>query len=97
MKVQKFEGLPMTHQVFNSHSNNSSFNKKNSSKVFFDMDSVDGAMSTDSLTDPILPQLVRKFKKAYGYAFPEKVVNRAGEIKNQIDSLVDNHTFQAIA
>ena len=96
MKVQRFEGLPMTHQVFNSHSNNSSFNKNNS-KVFFDMDSVDGALSTDSLTDPILPQLVRKFKKAYGYAFPEKVVDRAGEIKKQIDTLVDDHKFQAIA
>ena len=96
MKVQRFEGLQATHQVFNSHSNNNSFNK-NGSKVFFDMDSVDDALSTDSLTDPILPQVVRKFKKAYGYIFPEKVISRAGKIKHEIDSLADNHKFQTIA
>ena len=92
MKIQRFEGLRLTQQVFNSHSNDKSFNK-NHPKVLFDMDSVDGALLTDSIDDPILPQIVRKFKKAYGILFPAKVVNEAKNIKTQIDDLVDDHTF----
>ncbi len=97
MKVQRFEGLRLTQQVFNSHSTNGSFNKNNNSKVFFDMDSVDEALLTDSIDDPILPQIVRKFKKAYGILFPAKVVKEAKTIKNQIDDLVDDHTFLMLA
>ena len=94
MRVQKFEGLPITHQVFNAHSNNNnSFNKR----VFFDIDSVDGAMLTDSLYDPILPQIVRKFEKAYNILFPAKVVREAKHIKNQIDELANDRRFNAVA
>ena len=52
------------------------------------MDSVDGAMTTDSIDDPILPQIGRKFKKAYNILFPEKVVE---EVKN-LPSVEENHT-----
>lgn len=94
MKVQRFEGLPLTHQVFNAHSNNAnSFNKR----VFFDIDSVDGAMLTDSLDDPILPQIVRKVEKAYNILFPAKVVREAKHIKNQIDEIAKDKRFNAIA
>ena len=96
MKVQRFEGLSTTYQVFNSNSNNNSLNKKNN-KVFYDMDSVDNALLTDSIDDPILPQIVRKFKKAYNILFPAKVVKEAKNIKDQIDEWADDHTFVMLA
>lgn len=95
MKIQKFEGLPKTQQVFKSHSNDVRANFNN--RVFYDIDSVDAAILTDSIDDPILPQIVRKFKKAYNILFPAKVVYEAKNIKNQIDDLVDTHKFNAIA
>ena len=85
MKIQKFEGLPITNQVFKSHSNNK---KLNSNKAFYDIDSVDSALKTDSIDDPILPQIVRKFKKAYNIIFPAKVVEEAQNKMNQIDNFV---------
>ena len=90
MKVQKFEGLPIVNQVFKSHSNDN--NKK-----FYDIDSVDSALKTDSIDDPILPQIVRKFKKAYNIIFPAKVINEAQNIKSQIDSYVDGQRFNKVA
>ena len=95
MKVQKFTGLPRTNQVFKSHSKETRNNLNN--KKIFDMDSVNGALATDSIDDPILPQIVRKFKETYNIFFPDKVVKEAENIKKQVDSLVDNHKFQAVA
>ena len=86
MKIQKFEGLPITNQVFKSHSNNNKNINKN--KSFYDIDSVDSALKTDSIDDPILPQIVRKFKKAYNIIFPAKVVEEAQNKMNQIDNFV---------
>ena len=94
MKVQKFEALPIKNQVFSSHSKSP---KSYDNKVFYDIDSADSAVATDSLNAPFIPQLVAKFKKAYRIAFPEKVVNEAENIKSQIDDLVENHKFQAVA
>ena len=95
MKVQKFTGLPRTNQVFKSHSKETRNNLNN--KKIFDMDSVNGALATDSIDDPILPQIVRKFKKAYNIIFPESVIDEAKNIRNQIDEYVDGQKFQANA
>lgn len=91
MKIQRFEGILITNQVFKSHSNN------NANKKFYDIDSVDSALKTDSIDDPILPQIVRKFKKAYNIIFPAKVVNEAQNIKSQIDSYVDGQKLNKVA
>lgn len=93
MRVQRFEGLPKVNQVFKSHSNERKLNNNKS----YDMDSVDSALSTDSIDDPILPQIVRKFKKAYNIIFPEKIVREAKNIKNAIDEYVDEPKFNAVA
>ena len=99
MKVQKFEGLPRTNQVFKSHSNlnNTNNNKVATNKIFYDSISVDSPVLTDSIENPILPQIARKFKKAYNILFPAKVVKEAKEIRNQIDEFVDGSKFQAVA
>ena len=89
MKVQKFEGLYNSNQVFKSN--------KIKNKVFYDMDSADSAAATDSLDAPLIPQLVAKIKKAYRIAFPKKIVTEAENIKTQIDDLVENHKFRAVA
>ena len=90
MKIQKFEGLPVSNQVFKSK-------EKVNNKVFYDIDSADSAVATDSLDAPLIPQIVEKLKKAYRIAFPKKVVTEAENIKIQIDDLVENHKFQAVA
>ena len=94
MKVQKFEGLPITNQVFKSHPKNI---QNQTTKSFYDIDSADSAAATDSLNEPLIPQLVEKIKKAYRIAFPKDVVNEAENIKTEIDSLTQNHKFQAVA
>ena len=79
MKVQKSQALPISNQVFKSHSKktNEFYNK-----VFYDIDSADSAVATDSLNEPFFPQLVAKIKKAYRIAFPPKVVTEAENIKS---------------
>ena len=93
MKVQKVKGLPITNQVFKSHSK---LNETNN-RVFYDIDSADSAVATDSLYAPFLPLLVNKIKKAYRIAFPKQVVQEAENIKTEIDDLVLNHRFDAVA
>ena len=97
MKIQKFEYTPINKQVFKAHSNNQKSASSTNKKVFYDMDSVKDAMATDSIDDPILPQIVRKFRESYNILFPAKVVKEAKNVKNQIDKLVDNHKFEAVA
>ena len=92
MKIQKFEGLPITNQVFKSHSNKIN----NNHKSFYDMDSVDFAMQTDSINDPILPQIVRKFKKAYNIIFPEKIIEEAQNKMDAFDTFVGQN-FNRVA
>ena len=94
MKVQKFEGLPLTNQVFNSNKNVTNYK---SNKNFYDIDSTDSAVATDSLNAPLIPQIVEKIKKAYRIAFPNKIVTEAENIKTQIDDFAENHRFQAVA
>ena len=94
MKIQKFEYSPINKQVFKAHSYR---DQKNNKKIFYDMDSVDKAMATDSIDNPILPQIVRKFKESYNIIFPARVVKEAENVRNQIDKLVDNHKFEAVA
>lgn len=93
MRVQKFEGLPIRNQVFKSHSKNNN----NYNNMFYDIDSAEEAAALDSLDAPFFPQILRKIKKAYNIIFPEKVVKKAENIKLQIDDLVENHRFQAVA
>ena len=97
MKIQKFEYLPVNNQVFKAHSKNSQPNFVGSVNESYDMDSVDNALLTDSIDDPILPQIVRKFKESYNILFPAKVVKEAKNVKNRIDRLVDNERFQIVA
>ena len=93
MKIIKFEGLPYTNQTIKP-----SFNKSDvkMNRRFYDIDSADSAIATDSLNAPLIPQLVEKFKKAYRIAFPKKVISEAENIKTQIDDFVENHKFQAV-
>ena len=97
MRVQKFEGLPKLNQDFKSRSNENQNKNIINNRKFYDMDSVDFAMKTDSIDDPILPQIVRKFKKAYSILFPEKVIEEAKTIRSQIDEYVEGPNFQAVA
>ena len=97
MKIQKFEYTPINKQVFKAHSNKGQSAEPLKNKVFYNMDSVDEAMTTDSIDDPILPQIVRKFKETYNIFFPAKVVKEAKNVKTKIDKLVDNHKFEAVA
>lgn len=97
MKIQKFEYTPINKQVFKAHSNKGQSANTVNNKVFYNMDSVDEAMTTDSIDDPILPQIVRKFKETYNIFFPAKVVKEAKNVKTKIDKLVDNHKFEAVA
>lgn len=92
MKVQRFEGLSTINKVSHKHSNIQQPKVK-----FFDMDSVESALKTDSIDDPILPQIVRKYKKAYDIIFPEKVVKEAQSIQNQIDDFVGGAKLNKIA
>ena len=92
MRVQKFEGLPIRNQVFKSNSDN-----KYNNRLQYDIDSAEEAAEIDSLDRPFFPQMLKKIKKAYNIVFPEKVVKKAENIKLQIDDLVDNHKFQAVA
>ena len=92
MKIQRFEGLSTVNKVSSKHSNAQQQNCK-----FFDMDSVDSALKTDSIDDPILPQIVRKFKKAYDIIFPDNVVSEAQAIQNRIDGYVCGSKLNKIA
>lgn len=92
MKIQRFEGLSVTNKVSSRHSNGQQQNSK-----FFDMDSVEGALKTDSIDDPILPQIVRKFKKAYDIIFPDKIINEAQTVQNQINSYISGSKLNKIA
>ena len=93
MKIQKLNNLPVYNQVFKSHSKNIG----NNNNVLYDIDSAEEAAALDSLDAPFFPQLLRKIKKAYNIIFPENVVKKAEDIKLQIDDLVENHKFQAVA
>ncbi len=92
MRVQKFEGLTINNKVFKAHSNET--NKYNNTRTFHNMDSVDKAMESDSIENPILPQLLAKLKNAYGLIFSKEVVNRAKEIKSDINSVIESKPFQ---
>jgi len=94
MNVQKIAFNGLNNKVFASHSKKESDTQK---KVFYDIDSVDTALMTDSIDDPILPQVIRKLKKSYNILFPAKVINEAKNIKTQIDDYVDGKNFQAVA
>lgn len=97
MKIQKIETLFVNQQSFKANKHDKNYNNKNNTKIFYDIDSVDEALLTDSIDDPILPQIVRKFRNAYGVLFPVKTIEEAKKIKNQIDELVEDHKFQVVA
>ena len=93
MRVQRFEGLPINNQVFKSHSTG----EINIKRIPFEMDSVDSALETDSLESPIIPQIARKFKKAFNIVFPPKVIEEAQTLHDKINGNGKKNTINFVA